>query len=188
MREYPDIRTVLDFGAGVGAYSAGFHAEGFDIYAYEHFAVHRQYIRERLPHIRLVDTPFTTDLLAWIETAEHMTDAEIDRLLRSVSPRYILFSSTSERTEQDELWGHINIKEQDEWVRHMGRYGYVHIRDMPFPTTWAKLFEKVSDGPVPGGATPSPMEKRPQPVYDDHSDPAAETRRRWIHSACPLAS
>lgn len=140
MGEYTDIHTVLDYGAGVGAYSDGFHKEGFQVYAYEHFEAHRNYIRQRLPHIDLVNAPLTTDLLAWIETAEHMTDKEIDTLLKTIDPRYILFSSTSERTENDEAWGHINIKTQEEWLKLMDRYGYRMLKEMPLPTSWTKLF------------------------------------------------
>jgi hypothetical protein len=188
MREYPDIRTVLDFGAGVGAYSQGFHREGFDIYAYEHFAVHRAYIRERLPHLRIVDQPFTTDLLAWIETAEHMTDAEIDRLLNLVKPSYILFSSTSERTENDLMWGHINIKEQEQWVRHLAGYGYAHIRDMPFPTQWTKLFRKVEAGPMQTAAPRDDRKLPPTKSAEERFDAFGEAWLGRLHQASPLAA
>jgi len=188
MRVFPDIRSVLDFGAGVGVYSEGFHREGFDILAYEHFAVHRAYMRDRLPHIRLVETPCTTDLLAWIETAEHMTDAEIDRLLKSVTPAYILFSSTSERTEHDELWGHINVKEQHEWVRHLEAYGYTYYMDMPFPTSWTKLFIRMGrehESPV----APVPRRVDVQvPSVDGMITRFGIGRLESFHRVSPLAS
>lgn len=188
MRAFQDIRSVLDFGAGVGVYAEGFHREGFDIFAYEHFAVHRAYIRERLPHIRLVDTPCTTDLLAWIETAEHMTDVEIDRLLKSVSPAYILFSSTSQRTEQDELWGHINVKEQHEWVRHLEAYGYTYYMDMPFPTSWTKLFIRVgTDHKLPVAPVPSRVDLQ-VPSVDGMITRFGIGRLESLHGVSPLAS
>jgi hypothetical protein len=188
MRVFPDIRSVLDFGAGVGVYSEGFHREGFDILAYEHFAVHRAYIRERLPHIRIVDRPCTTDLLAWIETAEHMTDAEIDRLLTSVAPGYILFSSTSERTEDDELWGHINVKEQHEWVRHLEAYGYTYYMDMPFPTSWTKLFIRVGKEPEKSVAPSTSRAGLAASTVDDIIARYGMERLKSFHRMSSLAS
>jgi hypothetical protein len=96
----------------------------------------------RVPHIEILGKPITTDLLAFIETAEHMTDKELDALFKQIQPSYILFSSTSQRTENDEAWGHINIKEQSEWDAYFLNKGYQLIRPLAYPTNWSKLYGK----------------------------------------------
>jgi 2-polyprenyl-3-methyl-5-hydroxy-6-metoxy-1,4-benzoquinol methylase len=137
-----DIHTVLDYGAGVGVYSDAFHQEGFDVVAFEYFKSHREYMREKVPHIKIVDVPVTTDLMLFIETAEHMTDVELNDLFSQVEPTYILFSSTSEVNDQDELWGHVNVKPQIDWISYFSTLGYTLVKELPLPTTWTKLFQK----------------------------------------------
>jgi hypothetical protein len=122
-----------------------FHKAGFDVVAFEYFQAHREYMAEKVPHIKLVDTPATTDLMLFVETAEHMTDAELDALFGEIRPSYILFSSTSERTDSDVQWGHINVKEQDEWIDYFDALGYRLLCDLPKPTPWSKLFA-LKDG------------------------------------------
>jgi hypothetical protein len=71
-----------------------------------------------------------------------MTDKEIKALFKKIKPKYILFSSTSEsKPEWDELWGHINIKSQNEWVDLFFDFGYKLIKDLQLPTPYTKLFE-----------------------------------------------
>jgi 2-polyprenyl-3-methyl-5-hydroxy-6-metoxy-1,4-benzoquinol methylase len=78
--------------------------------------------------------------MLFIEVAEHMTDKELDKLFKSISPKYILFSSTSERTVWDMAWGHINVKEQNEWVTFFENKGYSLVKETNVPTQWSKLF------------------------------------------------
>lgn len=136
------IQTVLDFGAGVGAYSEGFYQAGYQVSTYEIWEEHRAYIRQKFPHLSIIDKPITTDLMLWIEVAEHMTNKEIDKLLKKIAPKYILFSSTSERTDNDAAWGHINVKEQAEWVELFKKYGYKVHTELTVPTPWTKLFSR----------------------------------------------
>jgi len=79
-------------------------------------------------------------LLFFMETAEHMTDKELDSLFAKIQPKYVLFSSTSEKTDNDIPWGHINIKEQAEWDLFFELKGYFKVRDLSLPTTWSKLY------------------------------------------------
>lgn len=134
------ITTVMDYGCGTGVYSYAFMNEGFDVVAWEKFKAHKDYIAEKLPQIKIIDKPITTDLMLFIEVAEHMTNGELDHLFKSISPKYILFSSTSERTEWDLAWGHINVKEQSEWVTFFESKGYKLVKDTNVPTSWSKLF------------------------------------------------
>lgn len=137
--------TVMDYGAGTGVYSNAFYLAGKDVKVFEIWEPHRQYIREKMPHLVIVDHPVVdVDLMLWIEVAEHMTDDEIRKLMRyGTNPKYILFSSTSEHNPGfDELWGHINIKTQDQWLELFDAFGYSLHQDLQYPTPYSKLFQR----------------------------------------------
>jgi 2-polyprenyl-3-methyl-5-hydroxy-6-metoxy-1,4-benzoquinol methylase len=134
--------TLLDYGAGTGVYAKAFHQAGFDVFICEHFDAHKEYIREHQPHLRIIDEPITTDIMAFIEVAEHMTDKELNALFKKIKPEYILFSSTSQKTANDEAWGHINVKEQSEWDAYFMGKGYDILRPLTIPTTWAKIYKR----------------------------------------------
>ena len=137
------IKSVLDYGAGTGVYSDAYFQAGYDIVAYEIFQSHRDYMQKYVGYVEIVKEPITTDLLNFIETAEHMTDKELNYLFSKIKPKYILFSSTSQRVPGfDESWGHINIKEQEEWDSFYKSKGYTKIKDLSLPTTWSKLYGK----------------------------------------------
>ena len=137
------IKSVLDYGAGTGVYSDAYFQAGYHIVAFEIFESHREYMKQNVAYVEIVDKPVTTDLLNFIETAEHMTDKELDYLFSKIEPKYILFSSTSQRVPGfDESWGHINIKEQHEWDSFFKIKGYSKIKDLSQPTTWSKLYGK----------------------------------------------
>ena len=137
------IKSVLDYGAGTGVYSDAYFKAGYEIVAFEIFKSHREYMKQNVAYVEIVDNPITTDLLNFIETAEHMTDKELDYLFSKIEPKYILFSSTSQRVPGfDESWGHINIKEQTEWDSFYKSKGYTKIKDLSLPTTWSKLYGK----------------------------------------------
>ena len=137
------IKSVLDYGAGTGVYSNAYFQAGYHIIAFEIFESHREYMKQNVAYVEIVDNPITTDLLNFIETAEHMTDKELNFLFKNIKPKYILFSSTSQRVPGfDESWGHINIKEQDEWDSFFKEKGYTKIKDLAQPTNWSKLYGK----------------------------------------------
>jgi 2-polyprenyl-3-methyl-5-hydroxy-6-metoxy-1,4-benzoquinol methylase len=142
LQKYSDIKSVLDYGAGTGVYSNAMHQLGYDVKIYENFKAHRDYIKEKYPHLTIINKPVTTDCLFWIEVSEHMTDQQIDNLFNTISPKYIYHSSTSEVTIHDELWGHINIKSQDDWVSLFKSKGYELIESPLIPTAWAKIYKK----------------------------------------------
>ncbi len=95
----PYGQSILDYGAGTGVYADAYHKAGMETYVYEIFEPHRNYIKENAPHLTIIDEPITTDILSWIEVAEHMTDEEINQLFQKIKPTYILFSSTPEHTD-----------------------------------------------------------------------------------------
>jgi SAM-dependent methyltransferase len=137
------IKSVLDYGAGTGVYSDAYFQAGYHIVAFEIFESHREYMKQNVAYVEIVDKPITTDLLNFIETAEHMTDKELNALFKKIKPNYILFSSTSQRVPGfDESWGHCNIKEQHEWDSFFKTKGYSKIKDLAQPTNWSKLYVK----------------------------------------------
>lgn len=135
--------TVLDYGAGIGVYSDAFQRAGKDVYTFELWKPHREYIKMKFPNLNIVKEPITTDLLCWIEVAEHMKDEEIDALFSKIKPKYILFSSTPHKTDNDEAWGHINLKDHQGWVDTMQKHNFAFIQNLSYPTPWAKLFQCV---------------------------------------------
>ena len=137
------VSTVLDFGAGTGVYTKAMLDKGYDVHTFELYPEHRQYISEHVPNVHFVDVPVSCDLLFCIEVLEHMTDQEIDQLFDTAKFQWIIFSSTSERVPVfDEDWGHINIKEQNEWIELFSMKGYEFVEDLKLPCLWAKLFKK----------------------------------------------
>lgn len=135
--------SILDYGAGTGVYADAYHRAGLQTYVYEIFEPHRNYIKENAPHLQIIDQPIQTDVLSWIEVAEHMMDEEINELFKLIKPKYILFSSTSEKTDWDLEWGHIHILEQNEWDILIGEYGYIVDKQLQIPTPWAKIYKKI---------------------------------------------
>jgi hypothetical protein len=138
-----NIKSVLDYGAGTGVYSNSLYNKGFDVKVFELFDTHQAYIKEKYPHLHIIDKPVTTDCLFWIEVSEHMTDKEIDNLFNDINPKYIYHSSTSETTENDIMWGHINIKTQDQWINLFRFKGYELIKQPGIPTPWTKIYKKI---------------------------------------------
>ena len=141
--KHATFETVLDFGCGVGAYSDAFNKAGYTVSAYDIFPAHQKYVKENLPHLTMVDKPLTTNLMLFIEVAEHMTNSELGGLFRRIKPNYILFSSTPETTEHDEAWGHINIKQEPEWIELFEKKGYELVSKLNHPTPWSLMFKKV---------------------------------------------
>lgn len=138
------FKTVLDFGAGTGVYAEAYRKAGYETYAYEIWDAHKNYIKTNFPELNIIDKPITTDLMNFIEVAEHMTDKELNSLFKSIKPTYILFSSTSNKTSWDEDWGHINVKEQSEWIEYFTKIGYILIKELNYPTNYTKLWQRIN--------------------------------------------
>lgn len=138
---HPD--TVIDFGCGTGVYSEVMRQNGFNILAQDIFKSHRDYCKENYPDLKVVARPKDADLMLFIEVAEHMTDEEIKEAIQKINPFLILFSSTPETTDFDQDWGHINIKQENEWVFFWENLGYTLIDYPKTPTLWALMLEKI---------------------------------------------
>jgi 2-polyprenyl-3-methyl-5-hydroxy-6-metoxy-1,4-benzoquinol methylase len=136
--------SLIDYGCGTGVYTEIANRNTMrHIYAFDIFKTHRDYCKQQYPGLNVISKPCKADLMYFIEVAEHMTDKEIEAALKAVDPNYILFSSTPETTEWDAEWGHINIKQEPEWIAMFERLGYKMIDRPSTPTTWALMFEKI---------------------------------------------
>ena len=136
------VISVLDFGAGTGVYSAAFHRAGYEVYAYEIWEEHRTYIGTKFPYVKFAAKPFTTDLMLFIEVAEHMTEEEIRNLFKEIRPKYILFSSTPHKNPGfDEDWGHINVQNKDYWLGLFEDLCFEYVQDLHVPTEWAFMLK-----------------------------------------------
>jgi len=135
--------SVLDFGCGTGVYSEVLRQEGFNIVGQDIFKSHRDYCKENYPLLKVYQKPKEADLMLWIEVAEHMNDQQIAKALNAVKPRIILFSSTHNKTDFDQAWGHINIKSEKEWIDLFKGLGFKLIEKPKTPTVWALTFQKI---------------------------------------------
>ena len=139
---YKDM-SFIDYGAGTGVYSLSLQEHGFNLVAQDVFKSHRDYMKEQLPELKVIARPVKADFMLFIEVAEHMTDSEIVKAIDTIQPKMILFSSTSEKTEQDEEWGHVNIKSQSEWLTFWAELGFTLQSGLVRPTSWTKLLKRV---------------------------------------------
>jgi 2-polyprenyl-3-methyl-5-hydroxy-6-metoxy-1,4-benzoquinol methylase len=142
MINYKDMKAI-DYGCGTGVYAERFRKAGFDIVAQDVSKAHRDYIKNNCPDLKVIAEPIKKDLMLFIEVAEHMTDEEITKAIEAINPKIILFSSTSENTDHDEIWGHVNVKPQTEWIAFWESMGYKVIDEPKNPTKWTKLLEKM---------------------------------------------
>ena len=137
------FENIIDFGCGTGVYSEVARKNGENVLAMDIFKIHRDYCKANYPLLKVIAKPKKADLMYFIEVAEHMTDEEIEVAVKAVNPNLILFSSTPNTTENDEAWGHINIKQELEWVKHFEQMGYTLIDKPQTPTLWALMFKKI---------------------------------------------
>ena len=138
-----DPSSVIDYGCGTGVYSEVMRLEGFNIMALDVFKSHRDYCKQNYSELKVIARPKEADLMLFIEVAEHMTDQEIKNAIDIIEPRVILFSSTPHTTENDEMWGHINIKGEQEWIMFWKVLGYKVLDKPSTPTTWTLMLGKI---------------------------------------------
>jgi SAM-dependent methyltransferase len=143
-------RRVLEIGSGMGTLleclaQKGIYAAGIDPNRF-----HRDFFVKRNPRLAdrygLLDHKFKLkrfDFVVSIEVFEHLTDELIHEYMKRLKPRYFLFSSTPHQTtpEFDEQWGHINLKQESEWIDLFSKYGYQLEKKLTLPTEWALLFK-----------------------------------------------
>jgi 2-polyprenyl-3-methyl-5-hydroxy-6-metoxy-1,4-benzoquinol methylase len=138
--------NLIDYGCGTGVYSEVARRRYLSndvVYALDIFKPHRDYCKKQYPDLKVIARPVKADLMYFIEVAEHMTDEEIKKAINAIDPNYILFSSTPNTTDWDLDWGHINIKQEPEWVELFKGLGYKVIDKPNTPTEWSLMFQKI---------------------------------------------
>jgi 2-polyprenyl-3-methyl-5-hydroxy-6-metoxy-1,4-benzoquinol methylase len=138
-----NAENVIDYGCGTGVYSEVMRQHGYDIMALDVFKSHRDYCKKEYPELKVIARPKVADLMLFIEVAEHMTDEEIFKAVDFIEPRLIVFSSTPHKTPGDEAWGHINIKDEPEWIEFWKGLGYKLLEKPQTPTGWTLTLEKI---------------------------------------------
>jgi cyclopropane fatty-acyl-phospholipid synthase-like methyltransferase len=146
-------QSLIELGSGQGTYLSalnilGVDAIGIDInpYSQAHFREFNPEWADRYILSRFSDYTLEKDydVAMSIEVFEHIDDSELDGMMNQLSKRvkYFFFSSTPERTPQDQEWGHINIKSEPEWIEWFCKYGFIpHVKPMT-PTPWTIIFKR----------------------------------------------
>lgn len=148
-------KTTLEIGAGVGTLleyllKQGVNSVGIDLNPCEmdFFATRNPEFAPNYKICALQDYPFSTlhmpiiDVVVSIEVFEHIADADILKALPDMAKkcRWFLFSSTPETTDWDLMWGHINVKPTEEWVKLFSPH-FDLVERLTAPTTWTLLFK-----------------------------------------------
>ena len=146
--------SVFEFGSGLGFFLSAcqrvglYKHVGYDINPYERdFAISKGIDPGRYL-IGKFKTHGSYDAIYSTEVFEHMTDAELKKvmpMLYNACKKYFYFTSTPHSSADpawDIEWGHINIKQKDEWIALFKKYGFDYLRDANEVTSWGLLFVK----------------------------------------------
>lgn len=143
--KFPPINSLVDLGCGVGALSVQAQKKGIEVKAYD-------LLKRNVPNVNVIQKDFTklqrlpkADMYASIEVFEHIKEKDLDRFMSKCKADYFLFSSTSTENDygiDDEVWGHITLKSQEEWIAKFNEWGYELHQEWDVPTKWTKLFKR----------------------------------------------
>ena len=146
--------SVFEFGSGLGFFLSAcqrvglYKHVGYDINPYERdFAISKGIDPGRYL-IGKFKTHGSYDAIYSTEVFEHMTDAELKKVmpvLYNACKKYFYFTSTPHASADpawDIEWGHINIKQKDEWIALFKKHGFDYMRDANEVTSWGLLFVK----------------------------------------------
>ncbi len=149
-------KSVFEFGSGLGFFLSAcqrisfYNHVGYDINPYEReFAISKGIDSDRylLPKGNF-KVKGKYDAIYSTEVFEHMTDAELNKVmpvLYNACNKYFYFTSTpyaSADPAWDIEWGHINIKQKEEWIELFKKYGFDYLQDVTDVTSWGLLFVK----------------------------------------------
>ena len=137
--------NVIEIGAGMGTLGECLQNKGVSYYGIEPNKYHQRFAKDRGIKLHGVAVyPKQCQMVVSIEVMEHLTDNQIKDYLNSIDCNYFLFSSTPYYTtpEQDEAWGHINIKSEEKWIEFFSQFGFTLEKKLSLPTAWSLLFKK----------------------------------------------
>jgi SAM-dependent methyltransferase len=148
-------QSVFEFGSGLGFFLSAcqriglYNHVGCDINPYEReFAISKGVTADRyLLQKGKFKIKGKYDAIYSTEVFEHIFDQDLKLILLELSKactKYFYFTSTPNRTtpEWDAEWGHINIKQKDEWIELFKKYGFDYLQDATDVTSWGLLFVK----------------------------------------------
>ena len=138
-------KNIIEIGAGMGTLGECLQKKGINYYGIEPNKYHRDFAYSRRVILcDLEDYPTNCQMIVSIEVMEHLTDNQIKDYLNKINCEYFLFSSTPYYTtpEQDEAWGHINIKSEEKWIEFFSQFGFTLDKKLTLPTEWSLLFKK----------------------------------------------
>lgn len=136
---------IIEIGAGMGTLGECLQKRRIKYYGIEPNKYHQDYAFSRgVKLYDINDYPSSCQMIVSIEVLEHLTDDQIDEYFNNINAEYLYFSSTPFFTtpEQDEAWGHINIKSEEEWIKFFSKFGYSLYKKLTIPTEWSLLFKK----------------------------------------------
>ena len=148
--------SVFEFGSGLGFFLSAcqriglYNHVGYDINPYERdFAISKgidpgRYLLGDFARLKIskYDAIYSTEVF------EHMVDGELNAVLPKLYKacnKYFYFTSnpfTSTIPEWDIEWGHINIKQKDEWIALFKKHGFDYLQDATDVCSWGLLFVK----------------------------------------------
>ena len=147
--------SVFEFGSGLGFFLSAcqrvglYKHVGYDINQYEReFAISKGIDPGRYLLGGKLKTHGSYDAIYSTEVFEHMTDEEIEDVMPVLSyacNKYFYFTSTPHASADpgwDIEWGHINLKQKDDWVAVFARHGFDLLREATEVTPWGLLFVK----------------------------------------------
>ena len=149
-------RSVFEFGSGLGFFLSAcqriglYNHVGYDINPYERdFAISKgidpgRYLLGDFARLKIskYDAIYSTEVF------EHMVDGELNAVLPKLYKacnKYFYFTSTpftSTIPEWDIEWGHINLKQKDEWITLFKSHGFDYLQDATDVCSWGLLFVK----------------------------------------------
>jgi len=145
--ELVEFKTFADVGGGVGAYSLAMkeldkHVTYYDLnrHHFDYASLHN--VANTYVKCDITDIKIKADLVACIEVMEHINDYKLQKMLYNIECKYFHFSSTPHTTNFDAEWGHINIKQEHEWIAFFELHNYELLSKIEVPTTWSLLFKK----------------------------------------------
>ena len=146
--ELVEFKTFADVGGGVGTYSLAMKELVKNVTYYDLNQHHLHYamlhgVANVYNKCDITDIKITADLVACIEVMEHITDDKLHKMLDNIECNYFHFSSTPHTTTWDAEWGHINIKQEHEWIAFFELHNYELLTKIEVPTTWSLLFKKI---------------------------------------------
>lgn len=147
-------KSVLEIGCGSGALLEWFCSMDIEAYGIDNNPHHKEYFSMRNPDcshaymlwdLKNKPTESFFDVIVSIECFEHLEDKVLAQTADYVSRNcnYFVFSSTPHPDPDFDIqWGHVNVKNTDEWIEFFNRRDLKLKERWDVPTEWTLVFER----------------------------------------------